>query len=887
MKRIIFLLVLCCALPAFSQVRFDLGAPGGAGVVSVSGSGQPFLIAQPGVSLQFCAYPANAIPCSNFAPTFNDLTLSTQCANDRQIVLQGSSTCVPTGDAYGNLGVYTNAGTYQYTLTIGTTSYGPFTVTLGGGGGGGGSTVQGTVNQINASVSNPQILSLANPTSFPGAVTIPFGTFTLSGSSLGQGFSVGAGGLLVQNGAPIYVNAFTVGADWCAKLITGAPQLPSSGNGVIDMRGLGSGAISPACSSANAHALGAALLSGFVILPNGTLYLPMTSGSAAVLCQAPHATTYCTPRGGVVQLNNKFTGFRGQGRGDVGQSIGTSISYCTGSGAPVTGCVGPETSTYAISSTTVTYAGGRTYIGFNVAAQDLVPGEFFRVFGSATATNDQNFEYRVCAPDSLNSTRNDASCPADPTATLVYAPAPNSGVTKVTISGSGSGYTGPCVISGGGGSGATCSATIAAGNVTAITITDPGSGYTSAPTLAVTGGSGQTFTAKIIAACASSCGTLAKEIPMFDLTPLQQPGAGAVNNYAQRLENMALDGGNLNGASGLRSTTGNEHSGGTLLKFARFPERAISVYTFHAQNGDTFESIEVLSGSGAGCSNCTVGTVGFAMGEVGTHGMNDWTVNFGNSTVTHGVCVALDTQTDPVVISNGHCENGQKVILMGAGAPAQGITLLGDAGGPSGNCANTGCVPLDGPFQNGTSSVVTVVPNYVTGTPFTRDYLFLGLMRVNQTNIIEDWVNTNPTTGLHNISNNNSMMFYTCDAVSVGNIACLTSDPNLTSVVPNFSVTGTVTAATVATTGSAGLIQGATIVQSSTASNTDFSGQLTMSGGTNTYSFTGTYVSHPECVASDQTNIAAVKVTYTGVASVTFTTAGATDVVNYVCGGRN
>jgi hypothetical protein len=60
-----------------------------------------------------------------------------------------------------------------------------------------------------------------------------------------------------------------------------------------------------------------------------------------------------------------------------------------------------------------------------------------------------------------------------------------------------------------------------------------------------------------------------------------------------------------------------------------------------------------------------------------------------------------------------------------------------------------------------------------------------------------------------------------------------------------------------------------------------------MVGGTLTYTFTGTYTTHPICTASDGTSIAPVKVTYTGSTAVIFTTSGATDVVDYNCTGRN
>jgi len=70
-------------------------------------------------------------------------------------------------------------------------------------------------------------------------------------------------------------------------------------------------------------------------------------------------------------------------------------------------------------------------------------------------------------------------------------------VKSVTVSNGGSGYTAiPTVnLTGGGGTGAKATATIASGRITAVYITDMGSGYTSAPTVTFTGvGSGAVAT---------------------------------------------------------------------------------------------------------------------------------------------------------------------------------------------------------------------------------------------------------------------------------------------------------------------------------------------------------------------------------------------------------
>ncbi|MGA9672050.1 MAG: hypothetical protein WBQ94_22755, partial [Terracidiphilus sp.] len=138
-SRYIFavVLVLCASFAHGQGLRWDLGAPGSAGAVTIASSpGLSPLFAQPSVSLAWCNYPANAVPCTNYATTYTSLTLGVSCPTNAQIVLQGSTSCQGTSDNYGNIGVYvaTNATCggitcYSYTLTINGVSYGPYTVT--------------------------------------------------------------------------------------------------------------------------------------------------------------------------------------------------------------------------------------------------------------------------------------------------------------------------------------------------------------------------------------------------------------------------------------------------------------------------------------------------------------------------------------------------------------------------------------------------------------------------------------------------------------------------------------------------------------------------------------------------------------------------------------
>ncbi len=74
-------------------------------------------------------------------------------------------------------------------------------------------------------------------------------------------------------------------------------------------------------------------------------------------------------------------------------------------------------------------------------------------------------------------------------------------------------------------------------------------------------------------------------------------------------------------------------------------------------------------------------------------------------------------------------------------------------------------------------------------------------------------------------------------------------------------------------------------VRSGVSTNTDLDGVLTLAGGTASYTFTGTYTTAPICVVSDTSALAASRPVVT-TTTLTITGTG-TDVVSYICTGRN
>src|SRR5262249_36754550 len=74
-------------------------------------------------------------------------------------------------------------------------------------------------------------------------------------------------------------------------------------------------------------------------------------------------------------------------------------------------------------------------------------------------------------------------------------------------------------------------------------------------------------------------------------------------------------------------------------------------------------------------------------------------------------------------------------------------------------------------------------------------------------------------------------------------------------------------------------------LRTGTALNSDAAGQIVLSGGIGSYTFSGIYVTPPVCTATDTSAKSALKVSTTNT-GLTLTGTGS-DTINYICVGRN
>lgn len=176
-------------------------------------------------TVNFCSAPANAVPCTNKAVTYTDVTLTVPCSSSVQLTIANSSSCVGITDLYGNWGVWAASGTYAYTFTISGQSYGPFPATLGGSGGSAGGTPAGFNTYVQYNDNG----------AFGGSAGFTFdkasGNFAVPGIVSGQGFvSTSSGSWFVNSPFGAAAKAPVAGQNGAA-FDTASGQLFCSQNG--------------------------------------------------------------------------------------------------------------------------------------------------------------------------------------------------------------------------------------------------------------------------------------------------------------------------------------------------------------------------------------------------------------------------------------------------------------------------------------------------------------------------------------------------------------------------------------------------------------------------------------------------------------------------------
>jgi hypothetical protein len=127
-----FILTLCSFVPTpieAQNVRAAIAFPS-----ITSQYTTPFLVANVAPNLPLlavCNFPANNLPCTNYATTYT--SAGSACPNGSQDTPDPQpSACQSSGDAQGNLGFWAAPGKYSYTVCIQSTTscFGPYAITL-------------------------------------------------------------------------------------------------------------------------------------------------------------------------------------------------------------------------------------------------------------------------------------------------------------------------------------------------------------------------------------------------------------------------------------------------------------------------------------------------------------------------------------------------------------------------------------------------------------------------------------------------------------------------------------------------------------------------------------------------------------------------------------
>jgi FtsP/CotA-like multicopper oxidase with cupredoxin domain len=262
------------------------------------------------------------------------------------------------------------------------------------------------------------------------------------------------------------------------------------------------------------------------------------------------------------------------------------------------------------------------------------------------------------------------------------------GLTALTLTAGGSGYTSAPTVSfsGGGGSGAAATATLASGAVGAINVTNGGSGYvTPPPTVVITGGGGTGATASVVLAATgsvkgvamTSTGSGYTSVPTVVFTGGGGSGATATAVVSNRRVTSVIV---TNGGSGYTSapTVSFTGGGGSGAAGTATIGKAIASVTV-TNGGSGYTSTPTVAFSGGGGSGATaVAVVSRAVASLTlTSAGSDYTlaptvtISGGGgtgATATASVAVKLDLKPKSI-IENFDPDYGRMNALLGVEVP--------------------------------------------------------------------------------------------------------------------------------------------------------------------------------------------------------------------------
>ena len=356
MKKIHLLLLLggMLSVCAYGQnVRYSVSYPSISSTTST-----PYLVANvPPNSpvLAVCQSPANQVPCTNYAATFD--SLGNACPNGAQDTPDPQpSACQPTGDAQGNIGFWAAAGKYDYTVCVANECFGPYTITLGGsGGGGGGNPSPPTFGvQINNGVGgfgadagftfnpNTQQTAISGALSTGSITATTYNGGALTGSFTGNPIFPGNPSF---SGNPVF--NFGAGGPFCVHATNGVLTVTASdcGSGGGGISGSGTTNRIPVWTSSTAIGNSSLVDNGSTV--TGTLpFRTTTTGGAhnlnntistAALCSSGSATLTTSP---FILGCGSLTSFTTD---PSGTSVGNFVGIFARGGSGISGGGGPAT----------------------------------------------------------------------------------------------------------------------------------------------------------------------------------------------------------------------------------------------------------------------------------------------------------------------------------------------------------------------------------------------------------------------------------------------------------------------------------------------------------------------------------------------------------------